>query len=91
MAPTWRKLEGILLLGHLSVLPFVTLFDAQHNFRHMHATILKFLIRIPHEKIADTYFFSRQDYVPFLSYSPLKKYGCNFVTKISQKLLKPEP
>ena len=27
----------------------------------------------------------------FLSYSPLKKYGCNLVGKISQKLLKLEP
>ena len=46
---------------------------------------------VPHEKIADTYFFSWQDYAPFLSYVPLKKYGCNLVSKISQKLLKLEP
>ena len=31
------------------------------------------------------YFFSPQDNVPFLSYGPLKKYGCNFVSKISKK------
>ena len=36
-------------------------------------------------------FFSQQDYAPFLSYGPLKKYGCNLVSKISQKLLKLEP
>ena len=35
--------------------------------------------------------FSWQDYAPFLSYGPLKKYGCNLVSKISQKLLKLEP
>ena len=71
--------------------PFVTLFDAQHNFKTMNATVLKFHIWIPHEKIADTYFFSWQDYAPFLSYGPLKKYGCNLVSKISQKLFKLEP
>ena len=39
----------------------------------MHARVLKFHIWIPHEKIADTYFLSDQDYAPFLSYGPLKK------------------
>ena len=39
----------------------------------MHARVLKFHIWIPHEKIADTYVFSYQDYAPFLSYGPLKK------------------
>ena len=42
-------------------------------------------------KIADTYFFSYQDYAPLLSYGPLKKYECILVSKISQKLLKLEP
>ena len=56
----------------------------------MHAGVLKFHVWIPHEKIADTYFFSHQDYAPFLSYGPLKKYGWNLVSKISQKLLKLE-
>ena len=42
-------------------------------------------------KIADTYFFSDQDYAPFLSYGPLKKYGRNLFSKLSQKLLKLEP
>ena len=86
-------------MGHLSIHPFVhvsihsfaMLFDALHNFRNMHATVLKFLIWIYHEKIADTYFFSLQDYAPFLSYGPMKKDGCNLVNKISQKLLKLEP
>ena len=53
----------------------------------MHARILKFHIWIPHEKIADTYFFSDQDYVPFLSYGPLKKYGWNFFSKLSQRTI----
>ena len=57
----------------------------------MHARVLKFHVWIPHEKIADTYFFSHQDYAPFLSYGPLKKYGWNLVSKVSQKLLKLEP
>ena len=60
------------------------------NLRTLNATVLKFLIWIPHEKIADTCFFSWQDYAPFQSYGPLKKYGCNLVSKISQKLLKLE-
>ena len=32
----------------------------------MHARVLKFHVWIPHEKIAFTYFFPRQDYAPFL-------------------------
>ena len=36
-------------------------------------------------------FFSHQDYAPFLSYGPLKKYRWNLVSKISLKLLKLEP
>ena len=57
MPPALKKLEGILLLGrhlsiclsirpsvHSSICPFVTLFDALHNFRTMHDTVLKFLI-----------------------------------------------
>ena len=40
----------------------------------MHANVLKFHILISHEKkIADTYYFSYQDYAPFLSYGSLKK------------------
>ena len=40
----------------------------------MRARVLKFHILIPHEKIADTFFFfSYQDYALFLSYDPLKK------------------
>ena len=57
----------------------------------MHARVLKFHVWIPHKKIADTYFFPRQDFTPFLSYGPLKKYGWNLVSKVSQKLLKLEP
>ena len=33
---------------------------------------LKFHIWILHEKIADTYLFSHQDFVTILSYGPLK-------------------
>ena len=43
----------------------------------MHARVLKFPIWIPHEKIADMYFFSYQDYAPFPSYGPLKKIWMN--------------
>ena len=65
MPPTSKKLEGHIASGLFvrpsfrpSVRPFVTLFDAQHNFKTVNATVLKFHIWIPHEKIADTYFFS---------------------------------
>ena len=56
----------------------------------MYARVLKFHVWIPHEKIADTY-FPHQDYAPFLTYGPLKKYGWNLVSKIAKKLLKLEP
>ena len=61
MPPTSKKLEGHIASGLFvrpSVRPFVTLFDALHNFKTVNATVLKFHIWIPHEKIADTYFFS---------------------------------
>ena len=69
MPPTSKKLEGHIASGLFvrpsvrpsvcpSVFPFVTLFDAYHNFKTVNATVLKFHIWIPHEKIADTYFFS---------------------------------
>ena len=35
--------------------------------------MLLFLVWIPHEKIADTYFFSQQDCTPFLSYAVFEK------------------
>ena len=95
MSPTSKKLVGHIASGtfvhaciHPSVCPPVTLFDALHNFWTVHARVLKFHISILHEKIADRYLFSHQDYAPFLSYGPLKKYRWNLVSKISQKLLK---
>ena len=39
----------------------------------MHARVLKFHIWIPHEKIADPYFFSDQDYAPFPELWPFEK------------------
>ena len=38
----------------------------------------------------NSFFFPNQDYAPFLSYGPLKKYGWNLVGEISQKLFKLE-
>ena len=51
----------------------------------MNATVLKFHMHIPHEKIVDPYFFSCPSYAPFLSYVPLKTKFENLVCKISQK------
>ena len=63
-------------MAHLSFWAFLhcTHFDAEHKFWTVHARVLKFHVWISHEKIADI-FFSYQDYTPFLSYGPLKKYG----------------
>ena len=60
----------------------------------MHARVLKFHIWIPHEKIADMYFFSYQDYAPFLSYGPFEKIWMNFCQQniskaIEARALKP--
>ena len=49
MAPTLKKLEGAYCFW--GVPPSV------HHTFCVHATVLKFFIWIPHEKIADTYFF----------------------------------
>ena len=57
MPPTSKKLEENIASG-LFVRPSVTLFDALHNFRTVNATVLKFLIWIPHEKKLIRIFFS---------------------------------
>ena len=59
----------------------------------VNASVLKFYMRIPHEKIDDPYFFSCPTYAPFLSYMyvPLKTKFENVVCKISQKAFKLEP
>ena len=56
-----------------SVRPFVTLFDALHNFRTVNATVLKFLIWIPHGKIPDMYFFFLTGSCPFSELWPFEK------------------
>ena len=57
----------------------------------MNASVLKFHIQIPHEKIVDPYIFSGPSYAPFLSYVPLKTKFKNFMCKISQKVFELEP
>ena len=56
MPPTSNMLEGH-IASVAFVRPFVTLFVCIAYFRTVHATVLKFLIWIRNEKIADTYFF----------------------------------
>ena len=73
MPPTLKKLEGHIASGtfvhacvHLSVRVSV-----RYAF-WCKGKVLKFHVWIPHEKIADTYFFfPRQDYAPFLSYEKI--------------------
>ena len=45
---------------------------------------------IPHKKIADPYFLSFPNYLPFWSYGPLKFFEKNLVSNISQKVFKLE-
>ena len=56
----------------------------------MHARVLKFHVWIPHEKIADTYFFPLQDYAPFLSYEEIWMESCqrNISKTIEARALK---
>ena len=61
----------------------------------LHARVLKFHIWISHEKIADMYFFSYQDYAPFLSNGLLKKIWMNSCQQniskaIEARALKPD-
>ena len=87
-----RSWRGILVLGcpcmRASVCPFVMFFDACHILWTVGARNLKFHIWIPHGKIADPYFFSCPNYLPFWSYGPLKKSEWNLVSKISRKVFK---
>ena len=76
-----KKLEGHIAFG-LSVCLSVC---ASVNFLTVNATVLKFHMHIPHEKIVDPYFFSCPSYAPFQSYCPLKTKFENLVCKISQK------
>ena len=43
---------------------------------------------IPHEKIANPWFFSFPSYLPFWSYGPLKIFEKYLVSRISQKVFK---
>ena len=72
MLPTLKKVGGHIASG-LSVLSFIMLSCAQHNFRTMYANVLKFHLWIPHEKIGDSLFFSYPNYLPFYSYFPFNK------------------
>ena len=80
MPPTSKK-----LVGHIASGAFVTLFDAYHNFRNVHATILKFLIWIPHEKIAERIFFFSAGLCP---YPELLSFEKNMDTILLSKYLK---
>ena len=64
---------------------------ASVNFRTVNGRVLKFHMRIPHEKIVNPYFFSCPSYAPFLSYVPLKTKFESLVCKISQKAFELEP
>ena len=55
--------------------------------KKIQARVLKFHIRIPRQKIAHPN-FSCLHYLPLPSYVPFKGKECNFVSRISQKLLK---
>ena len=85
MPPTWKKLVGHIASG-ASVHPSIhsSCFLMHSITLDMHATVLKFLIWIPHEKIDDTYFFFSAGLCPFSELLPFeKKYICNLVSKIS--------
>ena len=65
MLPTSKSLDGHTASG-VFVRPFVKLFDAWHNYRNMHVTVLKFLIWIPHKKKKKkTRIFFRTGLCPF--------------------------
>ena len=57
MPPTSKNFEVGGAYCFWGVRRFVTLVDAQHNSRNVHGTVLKFLIWIPHETIADRFFW----------------------------------
>ena len=66
---------------------WVTLFVPTVTFK---ARVLKFHMWIPHKKIANPCFFFFPSYLPFWSYSPLKFFEKNLVSRISQKVFKLE-
>ena len=84
MPPTLKK-----LMGHIAFGACVTLFVPTVTFKPL-KLVLKFHMMIPHEKIADPYFFSFPSYLPFWSYSPLKFFEKNLVSRISRKVFKLE-
>ena len=99
MPPTSKKLEGHIASGmfvhvciRLCMRQSITLFDTKHNFWTICMLgFWNFIYRFFMRKKLTHIFFLHQDYAPFQSYGPLKKYGWNLVSKISQKLLKLEP
>ena len=85
MPPTLKKWEhiGFGLSVSASVRVCVHLSVQKKN----QARVLKFHIWIPRQKIAHPN-FSCLNYLPLPSYAPFKGKECNFVSRISQKLLK---
>ena len=101
MSPNSKKLEGHIASGAFvrsfvrpSIRRFVTLFDAQHNFRHVHATVLKFRILIlqkkkkKKKKIADIYFFSSAGLCPFPELLPFENLWMQYCQQNISKTIK---
>ena len=87
LCPQLRGWRGILVSRcpcvHPFMCPFLTLFDACHILWILHASLLKFHIRIPHGKLAEPYFFSCLTHLPFWSYASLKKWEWDLMHAIS--------
>ena len=91
MPPISNEIKGHMIAFvrpavRLSVRPFVTLFCACHIIRTLHARVFKFYICVPHEKIADLYFFLVWYvffffFFFFFSFAPLKKSELSLVSK----------
>ena len=89
----WKSSKHFFFLTELS--PFLELCpfekismksDACHILWTVQSRVLKFHIWIPRGKIADPYFFSCPNYLPFWSYAPLKKSEWNLASKIPRKV-----
>ena len=61
---------------------------ACHILRTLHIRVLKFDIWVPHEKIADPYFFFLSGIFVFLELCPFEKSELNLVSKTSRKVFK---
>ena len=73
-APNFEKVGDILV----SACPYVCTYVCMYVRIHVRDIVLKLHVWIPHEKVADAYFWFSLNYLPLSNYGPLTNKGMKF-------------